>query len=249
MKAFIKQYAKVVGLDEEETVQRYEDAKEGRLFEKDDSKSLLEQKIDIEKPKEEYIPEKPVRTFTDVSVTKPVMNQEEKKKIYRMAAYALGVILLAVIIFYTFVKKSSTITVEEKPYEQVLEETKNRFEVEQKKEEPVTSGVNLDSMLLQISNVDSLDSAWVMVIYDDKTKDDFLLYPRRTKTVKAADNFQFTLGNSGAIALKLDNQPLQFEGRRGSVRHYKVNRKGLERLYSPPILKPEQNAVDNREAN
>jgi hypothetical protein len=166
-----------------------------------------------------------------------------------MVAYITGFVLLSVVVFFAFIKKSSTITVEEKPYEQVLKEAQDRFEVEKKEEEQPAAQVNLDSMFLQITNVDSLDSAWVMVIYDDKVKEDFLLYPRRTKTVKAADNFQFTLGNSGVISLKLDNQALQFEGRRGAVRHYLVNHKGLERLYSPPILKPEQNGIGNRENN
>ncbi|MFI5238055.1 MAG: helix-turn-helix domain-containing protein, partial [Ignavibacteriales bacterium] len=46
VKAFLKQYAKAVGLNEEETVRDYEDAKEGRLTEADETKSFLEQKID-----------------------------------------------------------------------------------------------------------------------------------------------------------------------------------------------------------
>jgi cytoskeletal protein RodZ len=239
VRAFIKQYAKVVDLDEQETIQRYENAKEGRLIEKDESKSLLEQKIDIEKPTQEVNKEEPVRTYTDVNTDKTPKEQDEKKKKLRMLAYAVGIIVVGVLIFIAFFNRSSTIVVEEKPYEQVLEETKDRYLVEEEKKESSIVPINSDSLFLQITNVDSLDSAWVMIIYDDVKKEDFLLYPKRTKTVLAADNFQFTLGNSGVISLKLDNQVLNFEGRRGSVRHYKVNRTGLERLYSPPILKIE----------
>ena len=239
VKAFIKQYAKVVDLDEQETIQRYEDAKEGKLIERDESKSLLEQKIEIEKPTQEVNKEEPVRTYTDVSTDKTPKEQDEKKKKLRMLAYAVGIIVVGVLIFIAFFNRSSTIVVEEKPYEQVLEETKDRYLVEEEKKESSIVPINSDSLFLQITNVDSLDSAWVMIIYDDVKKEDFLLYPKRTKTVLAADNFQFTLGNSGVISLKLDNQVLNFEGRRGSVRHYKVNRTGLERLYSPPILKIE----------
>jgi len=239
VKAFIKQYAKVVDLDEQETIQRYEDAKEGKLIERDESKSLLEQKIEIEKPTQEVNKEEPVRTYTDVSTDKTPKEQDEKKKKLRMLAYAVGIIVVGVLIFIAFFNRSSTIVVEEKPYEQVLEETKDRYLVEEEKKESSIVPINSDSLFLQITNVDSLDSAWVMIIYDDVKKEDFLLYPKRTKTVTAADNFQFTLGNSGVISLKLDNIVLNFEGRRGSVRHYKVNRTGLERLYSPPILKIE----------
>jgi hypothetical protein len=78
-----------------------------------------------------------------------------------------------------------------------------------------------------------------MVIYDDIKKEDFLLYPKNTKTIHATDNFKFTLGNSGVILLRLDDQLLNFDGKRGSVRHYEINRKGIQRLKSPPILKIE----------
>jgi hypothetical protein len=78
-----------------------------------------------------------------------------------------------------------------------------------------------------------------MVIFDDLMKEDFLLYPKNIKTVYATDNFKFTLGNSGVMLLRLDNQLLNFEGKRGSVRHYEVNRNGIQRLNSPPILKIE----------
>jgi hypothetical protein len=75
-----------------------------------------------------------------------------------------------------------------------------------------------------------------MIITDDLEKEDFLLYPRNSKSMIATDNFKFTLGNSGVIILKLDNELLKFEGKRGSVRHYEVTRKGIQRLNSPPVL-------------
>jgi hypothetical protein len=75
-----------------------------------------------------------------------------------------------------------------------------------------------------------------MVISDDLKKEDFLLYPRIAKTMIAFDNFKFTLGNSGVIVIKLDNELLKFEGKRGSVRHFEVTRNGIQRLNSPPIL-------------
>jgi hypothetical protein len=78
-----------------------------------------------------------------------------------------------------------------------------------------------------------------MVIYDNLEKNDFLLYPKNSITVQAAENFKFTLGNSGVIILMLDNELLNFEGKRGSVRHYEITRNGIQRLTSPPILKIE----------
>ena len=55
----------------------------------------------------------------------------------------------------------------------------------------------------------------------------------------AADNLKFTFGNSGVVRLSLNNSLLNFEGRKRSVRHFKVDSSGIERLFSPPILKIE----------
>ena len=46
VKAFLKQYAMVVGLDEKETVERYDDAKAGKLVIKEEGKSLIFRIID-----------------------------------------------------------------------------------------------------------------------------------------------------------------------------------------------------------
>ena len=239
VKAFIKQYAKVVDLDEQETVNRYEDAKAGKLIDEDESKSLLEKKIEIEKPVTETKAEEPVKTFNDADAKKMTKKPQDTKKILRLFAYALGIAVIVVVIIIALFNKSSEIVVEEKPFEKVLEETKDRYAVQENSNEPTTARVNPDSLILQIANVDSVDSAWVMIIYDDKRKEDFLLYPKRTKTVTTYDNFKFTLGNSGVISLMLNNKKLRFDGLRRSVRHFMVSRDSIERLHSPPILKIE----------
>ena len=239
VKAFIKQYAKVVDLDEQETINRYEDAKAGRLNDNDESKSLLEKKTEIEKPVTETKTDETIKTFIDVDAKKMTEKPQNLKKMLRYLAYTLGITAVVVIVLIALFSKSSEIVVEEKPFEKVLEETKDRYAIQGDNEEPTTSRINPDSLILQIANVDSVDSAWVMIIYDDKRKEDFLLYPKRTKTVTTYNNFKFTLGNSGVIALMLNEKKLRFDGLRGSVRHFKVSRDSIERLYSPPILKLE----------
>ena len=120
-----------------------------------------------------------------------------------------------------------------------MEESRDRYQVKEETDAASTISINSDSLTLQFTNADSLDSAWVMVIYDDIKKEDFLLYPKNTKTLHAADNFKFTLGNSGVIVIRLDNQQLNFDGKRGSVRHYEITKNGIQRLNAPPIIKIE----------
>ncbi|MCU0364778.1 MAG: helix-turn-helix domain-containing protein [Ignavibacteriaceae bacterium] len=238
VKAFIKQYAKAVDLDEQETIKKFEAARSGKVIEDDEPKSLLEQKIEISKPQLELDKTKstPILDGSALSSKTPDKSDEKKKKL-RVLIYAAGIILAGVIVFFAFMNRSSTIVVEELPYEKVLEETKDRYQVKKETEETPATTMNSDSLTLQFVNADSLDSAWVMVIYDDIRKEDFLLYPKSTKTIHAADNFKFTLGNSGVILLRLDNQLLNFDAKRGSVRHYEITRSGIQRLNFPPIIK------------
>ena len=240
VKAFLKQYAKAIDLDEQETIKNYEDALKGKFFESDEPKSLLEQKVDIVSPPPQLESEKPTPIYDGRETPqKPPAKSDDLNKTIRISIYISGTIIGALIIFYVFFNRNSTIVVKEPPYEKVLEETKDRYQIKGESEEVTSALENTDSLALQFVNADSVDSAWVMVIYDDQNKEDFLLYPKISKTVYAHDNFKFTLGNSGVIVLRLDSEPLEFEGKRGSVRHYEVTREGIQRLNSPPVIKLE----------
>lgn len=237
VKAFLKQYAKAIDLDEQETIKKYEDALAGKYIEEEEPKSLLEQKIEISNVRHQTEADKQTPVFDgSTSTQKPAVKPDDIIKKLRVLIYVAGFVLVGVIVFFTFFNRSSTIIVEEIPYEKVLEETQDRYQVKEEKDETSAIAFNSDSLTLQFVNADSLDSAWVMIISDDLKKEDFLLYPRNTKTMIAADNFKFTLGNSGVIILKLDNELLNFDTKRGSVRHYEVTRKGIQRLNSPPVL-------------
>lgn len=239
VKAFIKQYAKEIDLDEQETIKKYEDALAGKYIDEDEPKSLLEQKVDISSPPPQIETEKQIPIFDgNEPSSKTKVKPADFQKTLKVLIYITGIILAGAIVYFSFFNRSSTIIVEEPPYEKVLEETRNRYQVPEE-EKPTADKFNTDSLTLQIVNADSVDSAWVMIIYDDLVKEDFLLYPKNVKTVYALDNFKFTLGNSGVILLKLNDKFLNFEGRKRSVRHYEVTQDSVKRLNSPPVLKIE----------
>ncbi|HEY6438028.1 MAG TPA: hypothetical protein VIY47_15665, partial [Ignavibacteriaceae bacterium] len=209
----------------------------GKYIDEEEPKSLLEQKVEIKNIQPQTEADKQTPIFDgSTPEQKPTVKSDDIIKKLKVLIYAAGFILVGVIIFFAFFNRSSKIVVEEIPYEKVLEETQDRYQVNEDIVDTSSIVYNGDSLSLQFVNADSLDSAWVMIISDDLKKEDFLLYPRISKTMIAADNFKFTLGNSGVIILKLDNEILNFEGKRGSVRHYEVTRKGIQRLNSPPVL-------------
>ena len=242
VKAFIKQYAKVVGLDEEETLQKYILAKEGKEepVEKVNRENTGEKKQEMDNPEKKSGVEtnKPAKIFTDDNARKK-SNEDDKKKQKQIiiVGSVIGATLLLLIIYFVFINVSDDIIVEEKPYDEVLQETPNRYIEEESKqttEEKIEA--KIEELKLTITNVDSTDSAWVFVIVDDKSIEDFLLLPKISKTIKANNNFYFTLGNSGVVRLSLNGKELQFNGRRGAVRYFKLDANGLERVYTPPKL-------------
>ncbi|MGB5850134.1 MAG: RodZ domain-containing protein [Ignavibacteriaceae bacterium] len=245
VKAFIKQYAKVVGLDEEETLQKYILAKEGKeeAVEKVKQQNIGEKKQDTvnQKTKSGVETNKPAKIFTYDS-TRKKSNEDDKKKQKQIiiGGSVIGAALLLLLIFSVFINGSDDIIVEEKPYDEVLQETPNRYieeETNQTTEEKITA--NIEELTLTITNVDSTDSSWVLVIVDDKSIEDFLLLPKISKTIKANNNFNFTLGNSGVVNLNLNGKVVEINGSRGVVRHYKLDANGLKRVYTPPQLSNE----------
>ena len=244
VKAFIKQYAKVVGLDEDETLQKYILAKEGKQESIEKVKQEIsagEEEADKQKTKSNVEANKPAKVFMDDSVSKKG-NEDDKKnqKQLIIGVSVIGVVLSALLVFFLFIKESNDIIIEEKPYEEVLQESPNRYIEEENNQTTVEIiEANIEDLTLTITNVDSTDSSWVLVIVDDKSIEDFLLLPKISKTIKANSNYYFTLGNSGVLKLILNGNVVDFNGRRGSARYFKLDANGLERVYTPPKLSNE----------
>ncbi|MCW9096637.1 MAG: helix-turn-helix domain-containing protein [Ignavibacteriaceae bacterium] len=245
VKAFIKQYAKVVGLDEEETLQKYILAKEGKeeAVEKANQENTGEKKQEMDNHKTNSGVEtnKPAKIFTDDN-TRKKSNEDDKKKQKQIiiGGSIIGAALLLLIIYFVFINVSDDIIVEEKPFEEVLQETPNRY-IEQESNQTTEEKIEakIEELTLTITNVDSTDSAWVFVIVDNKSVEDFLLLPKISKTIKANNNFYFTLGNSGVVKLIFNSKELEFNGRRRAIRYFKLDTNGLERVYTPPKLNNE----------
>jgi len=245
VKAFIKQYARIVGLDEEETLQKYILAKEGKEESvkklKHENSGGQKEDTDEQKNRADVKSGKTAKTFTDDSASKK-SNEDDRKKQQQLiiVGAVIGVILFVLLVFFLFINGSDDIIVEEKPYEEVLQETPNRYtEEENNQTTEETIAANIEELTLTITNIDSTDSSWVLVVVDDKSAEDFILLPKISKTIKANNNFKFTLGNSGVVKLIFNNDILNFEGSRGAIRYFKLDVNGLERIYTPPKLSNE----------
>lgn len=225
VKAFLKDYAKVVGLDEIKTIQKYEAAKKGKSV-----GETNENEPEAAVPKEISNPQKKVHTY-DATPPKPSAQTgtDLKRNILFNGLIIIGGIVLIYILYQIFIKDSNEIVVAEKPIEEIIDQ--QRFE------EPA-SNINetftSDSLTLTVL---SKDTSWVQILFDDARMEEFTLFPNSQKTIKTGNNFKITLGNSGAISFLLNNQPVNYTGKAGSVSYVQINKDGLTFLSNSPSLK------------
>jgi cytoskeletal protein RodZ len=247
VKAFVKQYAKTVGLDENITLKKFEAAREGKEFDPNPPAHIEEKKkpevSNAEAPNTETAKPvikstSPLKSYADEQKQKSV--EDESKVNSQLMIFGLGgiglVIVAALLYFFVF-SKSDQIIVEETPIDEVIEQSTQRY-VEEETSEQITE----DSSIVSVSS-DSLyltfyakESSWVFIVIDDNRTQEFTLSPNSKFSVAASKEFKATVGNSGGVTLQLDNKNVDFTGRVGSVRHFKLDKTGIVYLNAPPKL-------------
>lgn len=238
VKAFIKQYAKVVGLDETESIKRYEAARDGRLSASEAAEPEIDKTVVknvIPPPAKGNIQPKnqPVKSYNDPSVEKRYV-ESDNTGIEKLIITAVGgIIIILLLVYLFFYQDSEKIIIAERPIEDVIQDSKPRY-VEETAETPDEGFVlSSDSLLLKFY---STDTSWIYVIIDNSRTEEFTLSPNTEHIVSAGNSFKATVGNSGAVKLSLNNSPVEFSGRKGSVRYFSLNREGLQYLNTPPKL-------------
>jgi transcriptional regulator with XRE-family HTH domain len=227
VKSFIKEYAEVIGLNPEETIKRYQLAKEGKLYSYSESEDTIQEKS----TKDTY--QKPSEiSFVDSDITQPIQTRSTKKNnivVHIILAAAFVILILAGIISLS---KRDEIIIEETPLEEIINQQSERFEEDRLESNNLIEQV--DSIKLEIFTE---DTTWVYLIIDGNYVSEFILYPKSKRTIKAKSKFEGTIGNSGSTILTLNDKPLEFSGRKNLPRHFSIDRNfGLEYLNSRPII-------------
>lgn len=247
VKAFVKQYAKTIGLDENLTIKKFEAAREGLEFDPNPPMPAEEVK-QIEVPKEESPKSEtpkpvvksapPLKSYVDEQKQKSSDDESKaKSQLMIFGLGGIGLIVVAALLYFFVFNKSDKIIVEETPIDEVIEQSNQRY-VEDEPAEQIIS----DSTMLPVAS-DSLyltfyakETSWVFVVLDNNRTQEFTLSPNLKFSVAAAREFKATVGNSGGVTLQLNNQPVDFTGRAGSVRHFKLDKTGIVYLNAPPKL-------------
>ena len=157
---------------------------------------------------------------------------DNKNSIILGAVIGSAIILFG-LIYLIFFNNGKEIVVPEKPYDEVVNESRQRYEGVPAKaaDSLLNNPVASDSLNLLIQTT---DTSWVRLILDNTKEEEFILFPNSQKLIKTANNFKITFGRSSAIKLSLNNHPLNFDPKSKTVSHVMINAKGLEFLKNPP---------------
>jgi cytoskeletal protein RodZ len=231
VKAFVKQYAAALDLDEDEIIKKFETAKTGvepeerTNEETNTTESLQPPPASIKETSHLYDAVGPTS-----SNLKLQNNLAKNKTIF---GGIIAVLAILAIVYFFFLRSPKEIIVTEKPIEQVIKENENRYKVNTPAKDTTSKTIaeaKNDSLSLTIF---AQDTSWVKIVSDAKDTQDFIMFPKSLKVLNAENNFKITFGNSGGIDMKLNNKDLDFDGKKGKIKYVSIDKNGLKYLKIP----------------
>jgi hypothetical protein len=245
VRAFIKNFAKTVGLDENKIFKKFEAAKQGVPYvEEENTKKevkirlaetpmqekvheISKEKLVIQTPKPETGKRDSLFTFDAVggnNLTQETTTAANKRNLI-IGGSLLGAILLFALIYFLFIDKGEQVIVVEKPIEDVIQQNQRYVEGD-KTSGDGDLGISVsDSLVLTIN---AADTSWIKVAVDEQASGEFILLPNSQKIIKAKTNFKIKFGNSGGIKLLLNNKPLTFSGKSKSALDLIIDGEGVK---------------------
>ena len=234
VKAFIKDYAKFIGLNVDETIKKYEAAKKGIDYTKieEAEKKEVEKEINKNKPdqNEKIFVDKKNKSDNNVNTKNNLSFFTDKKnvKLFVIAGIGLVVVILSIILLSA--NKDPEIIVQEKPYEEVRNETQQRY-IDNNTTNPKNK---IENLILQIS---ATDKSWIKVKSDLSEPKEFTIFPGNNINLNSKEKFIMIIGNSGGITMNLNGKKLDFVGQDKQIKYVMITKEGINYLNSEPTFK------------
>lgn len=212
VRAFLREYASVVGLNPQETLRKYEEATTGVHHPLGAPPA----------PPAPGTPEETEAPHEELPTVAPEMLPEKPRRDPRLLITRLltAVIVLgaAVVVVYLVFLRPVPPPPVEIPFQSVVTENEQRARQTAaepiRRPQPASSAVVRDSLTLRAS---VLDTVWVQIVIDQEAPRDYIFPPNTRALWKARDRFRLTLGNAGGIEFTLNEKPLGALGKRGAV--------------------------------
>lgn len=221
LRAFIKEYAKSIELDPDETLKKYEMAIAGNYGVQESE----EEKIEIKESKGEK--KKLVYTSENLKGPDETSSKGNNNLLIGLSGAAAVIVILIIVSFFN--NSSEPEIVKENPYENILEENVQRFDAPA---EEITPVEKLDSLSLVIATI---DTSWIRILVDGEGEQEYIMKPDREKEFKASNEFVLLTGNAGGLELYLDGEKLEFDNPKGAIRNFLINRNGIRKIESLPV--------------
>jgi cytoskeleton protein RodZ len=212
IRAFIREYARAIDLDQEELVRQYDAANE-----------------EIQSVAEEWIARSRSKTM--------LPNQERAKdqapwsmlSQKAMMAFALLVVAAIAVVYFTNTGSNASHQgpASEVAFDKVVRESEAAT-VKPGATETVSSlAPASDSLKLEIT---TLDSVWMAITIDNSRKGEYLFPPQRKRTWMGKEQFEVSIGNAGGATFRLNDVELGELGKRGAVlRNIVITRSGIRK--------------------
>lgn len=241
IKGFLRSYAKFLGIDEADVINRY-----NQLRKETKETVPLEAKI------EEAVQRKETVNLGSKKIT-PIIG----------SAVVVFLIILAILFLRTEepVKKAERredkkIKIEktEKPVEKPKDVIEAPVQALNKKEtEPVPQPKA--EQIKKVKNsltlvINAAEQSWLMITIDEKEKKDILLQPGEKINLKAEKNFLITLGNAGGVDIEFNGKKLEPFGPKGRVvSNILLTREKIGRKKAESAIKKETDMPKEKDKN
>lgn len=206
IRAFVREYAALVGLDPD---------------------ALLQQ-LDTRKTERERQPDAPdiPADSPEAQPTQPVASRLVRSSTVRIAGVVV-LLLVGTIALVVLNEPAPVPDVREIPFGNVIRENEQRLAPPQQPAPATPAPAASDSLTLSAAVTDSV---WIQIVVDNLPPREYLARAGFRRSWKARERFVVTVGNAGAAAWTLNGAKLGPLGRTGTVaRNVELNRASLTR--------------------
>jgi len=213
VRAFLREYAQVVGIDPQEAMDRYE------------RETAAAQEAPPAPPEAARLASPPPQPQETAPV--PTPGGFSPRPAWLVTA-AIALFTLVVIIL-ALQERPSDEAVQEIPFHDMVRQNEQRAAASMpERPEPLPEEIlPADSLTLLAV---TLDSVWVQMVIDNQDPREYIFPPNRRATWKARMRFLVTVGNAGGIQFTLNQTSLGTLGVSGAVvRNVEFNRRTLDR--------------------
>jgi transcriptional regulator with XRE-family HTH domain len=191
VRAFLREYALIIGLSPEEIMQKYGEILSG--------------------PK----PAPSVRPDETVSISSGSSGfSDQQKRVLLIGGAVLAILVVALILTIGPVDLSPQPATEQSFDRVVNENEATATRLQPLPQQTTAAPSATDSLRLEIT---TMDSVWVSLTVDNLASQEYLFGSNRTRSWTAKDRFLVTMGNAGGAVFRLNGTDLGALGRRGAV--------------------------------